>query len=55
MRSIGINTGSNALLCGLIAALAVVALLVGIAEFNLTRPADYSLSSKPHSQADRGS
>jgi hypothetical protein len=50
---ISINTGSNALSCGLIAALAAVAMVVGIARVDLTRPVDHLLPSKMHNQADR--
>jgi Flp pilus assembly pilin Flp len=49
---ISINTGSNALSCGLIAALAAVAVVIGIARFDLTRPVDHPLSPKLHSQAE---
>ena len=53
--SIHINTGSSALFYGLLAALATVALVIGIAGFDLTRPADYPLSPKLHGQADQTS
>ena len=49
---IAINTGSNALSCGLIAALAAVAVVIGIARFDLTRPVDLPVSPKLHSQAE---
>ena len=48
LRSIGVNTGSNGLLYGLVAALAAVAVVVGIAGFDLTRPAPHSLFQKSH-------
>ena len=48
---ISVNTGSNALSCGLIAALAAVAMVIGIARFDLTRPVDHPASMKLHSQA----
>jgi len=48
-----INTGSSALSCGLVAALAAVAMVIGITRYDLTRPADYPLSPKLHNQADR--
>ena len=41
-----INTGSSALVYGLLAALAAVALVVGIAGFDLTRPVHNPLSTK---------
>jgi Flp pilus assembly pilin Flp len=49
---ISINTGSNALSCGLIAALAAIAMVIGIARFDLTRPVDHPLSPKLHGQAE---
>jgi hypothetical protein len=49
---ISVNTGSNALSCGLIAALAAVAVVIGIARFDLTRPVDHPLFPKLHVQAD---
>jgi hypothetical protein len=49
---ISLNTGSNALSCGLIAALAAVAVVIGIARFDLTRPVDHPLFPKLHAQAD---
>lgn len=45
-----VNTGSNALSCGLIAALAAVAMVIGIARFDLTRPVDHPAPTKLHSQ-----
>ena len=53
---ISINTGSNGLSCGLIAALAAVAVVIGIARFDLMRPVDHPLSPKLlHSQAEHAS
>lgn len=52
-RFISIDTGSNALSCGLIVALAAVALVVAIARYDLTRPMDQALFPKLHSQVDR--
>lgn len=52
---ISINTGSNALSCGLIAALAAVAVVIGIARFDLMRPVDHPMSPKLHSQAEHAS
>jgi len=52
---ISINTGSNALSCGLIAALAAVAVVIGIARFDLMRPVDHPLYPKLHSQAEHAS
>jgi len=49
---ISIDTGSNAFSCGLIAALAAVAVVIGIARFDLTRPVDHPSSPKLHSQAE---
>jgi hypothetical protein len=49
---ISVNTGSSALSCGLIAAFAAVAVVVGIARYDLTRPVDHPLLPKLHSQAD---
>ena len=48
-RFISINTGSSALSCGLIAALAAVALVLGAARYDLTRPVDPTLLPKLHS------
>lgn len=50
---ISINTGSNGLSSGLIAALAAVAMVIGIARYDLTRPVDHPMSPKLHNQADR--
>ena len=50
-----INSGSNALFYGLLAAFGAVALVIGIAEFNLMRPALHPLSPKLHNQADHTS
>jgi len=50
---ISLTKGSNALECGLIVALAAVALVVGVARFDLMRPVDHPLTPKVHSQADR--
>jgi Flp pilus assembly pilin Flp len=52
-RFISLNTGSNALECGLIVALAAVAVVVGIARFDLMRPVDHPLFPKSHAQPDR--
>lgn len=49
---IRVNTGSNALSCGLIAAIAAVAVFIGISRYDMTRPIDHSLLPKSHSQAD---
>ena len=46
-----INTGSNALFYGLLAAFGAVALVIGIAEFNLMRPV-HLLSPKLHSEVE---
>ena len=51
-RFISVNTGSNALSCGLIAAIAAVAVVVGIARYDLMRPVDHPLLPKLHGQAD---
>ena len=50
-----INTGSSGLSCGLIAALAAVAMVIGIARFDLTRPVDHQASPKLHSQGNHAS
>ena len=47
-----INTGSNALFYGLLAAFGAVALVIGIAEFNLMRPVHHPLSPKLHSEVE---
>ena len=47
-----INTGSNALFYGLLAAFGAVALVIGIAEFDLMRPVHHPLSPKPHSEVE---
>ncbi len=52
-RFISLNTGSNALSCGLIVAIAAVAVVVGVARYDLTRPLDHPLFLKLHTQADR--
>ncbi|HXP72738.1 MAG TPA: hypothetical protein VN823_01200 [Stellaceae bacterium] len=52
-RFISLNTGSNALECGLIVALAAVAVVITIARFDPTRPVDHPLLPKLHSQVDR--
>ncbi|HKF73014.1 MAG TPA: hypothetical protein VKB68_14780 [Stellaceae bacterium] len=49
---IPVNTGSNALSCGLIAAITAVAVVVGIARYDLTRPVDHPLLLKAHVQTD---
>jgi len=51
-RFISVNTGSNALSCGLIVAIAAVAVIVGIARYDLMRPVDHSMFLKLHSQSD---
>ncbi len=48
-RFFSLNTGSNALSCGLIAAVAAVAVVVSIARYDLTRPVDHPLFPKLHS------
>lgn len=48
-RFISLNTGSSALSCGLIVAIAAVAVIVGIARYDLTRPVDHLLLPKQHS------
>lgn len=48
-RFISLNTGSSALSCGLIAALAAVAVVVGIARYDLMRPIGHPESVKLHS------
>ena len=50
--SIHINTGSNALFYGLLAAFGAVALVIGIAEFDLMRPVHHPLSPKLHSEVE---
>jgi Flp pilus assembly pilin Flp len=52
-RFISVNTGSNALSCGLIVAIAAVSIVIGIAHYDLTRPVDPSIFLKLHSQPDR--
>ena len=52
-RFISVNTGSNALSCGLLVAIAAVAVIIGIARYDLTRPVDHSMFLKLHNQADR--
>jgi Flp pilus assembly pilin Flp len=52
-RFISVNTGSSALSCGLIVAIAAVAIVVGIARYDLTRPLDHPMFLKLHSQSDR--
>jgi len=47
-----INTGSNALFYGLLAAIGAFALVIGIAEFDLMRPVHHSLSAKLHSEVE---
>jgi hypothetical protein len=48
-RLLSLNTGSNALSCGLIAAIAAVAVIVSISRYDLTRPVDHPLFPKLHS------
>jgi hypothetical protein len=48
-RLISLNTGSNALSCGLIAAIAAVAVVVGIARYDVMRPIDHPVFAKLHS------
>jgi len=50
--SIHINTGSNALFYGLLAAFGAVALVIGIAEFDLMGPVHHPLSPKLHSAVE---
>ena len=52
-RFISVNTGSNALSCGLIVAIAAVAVVVGMARYDLMRPVDHPMFLKLHSQVDR--
>jgi hypothetical protein len=52
-RFISVNTGSSALSCGLLMAIAAVAVVVGIARYDLTRPVDHPMLLKWHSQSDR--
>ena len=52
-RFISINTGSNALSCGLLAAIAAVSIVIGLARYDLTRPVDHSTFPKFHGEADR--
>ncbi len=51
-RFISVNTGSNALSCGLITAVAAVAVIVGIARYDLMHPVNHPLLPKLHAQAD---
>ena len=53
--SFSINTGSSALSCGLVAALAAVAFVIGITRFDLTRPADHASAPKLHTPVDHAS
>ena len=50
---LSVNTGSNALSCGLIVAFAAIAVVISIARYDLTRPADPSMFLKWHTQSDR--
>lgn len=52
-RFISINTGSNALSCGLLVAIAAVSIVIGLARYDLTRPVDQPMFPKFHSEADR--
>jgi len=52
-RFISVNTGSNALSCGLLVAIAAVAVVIGLARYDLMRPVDHPMFFKLHSQADR--
>ena len=52
-RFFSINTGSNALSCGLLAAIAAVSIVIGLARYDLTRPVDHSMLPKFHGEADR--
>jgi hypothetical protein len=52
-RFISVNTGSNALSCGLIVAIAAVSIVIGVARYDLTRPVDHSMFPKLHGHADR--
>ena len=47
-RRLFLNTGSNALSCGLIAAIAAVAVVVGIARYDFMRPVGHPESVKLH-------
>lgn len=51
-RFISINTGSSALSCGLIAAIAAVSIVVGLARYDLTRPVDQPMFPKFHGEGD---
>jgi hypothetical protein len=51
-RFISVNTGSNALSCGLLVAIAAVAVVIGLARYDLMRPVDHPMFLKLHSQAD---
>jgi len=44
-----VNTGSSALSCGLIIAIAAVAVVVGMARYDLTRPVGHPFAPKLHS------
>jgi len=50
--SMHINTGSSALFYGLLAALGAVALVIGIAGFDVMRPVHHPLSAKLHSEVE---
>lgn len=50
---ISVNTGSNALSCGLIIAIAAVAVVVGMSRYDLMRPIDHPMLLKLHMQSDR--
>ena len=50
--SMHINTGSSALFYGLLAALGAVALVIGIAGFDLMRPVHHPSSQKHNSQVE---
>ena len=52
-RRFFVNTGSNALSCGLLVAIAAVAVVIGLARYDLTRPVDHSMLLKFHAQSDR--
>jgi hypothetical protein len=54
-RFISLNTGSNALSCGLVVAIAAVAVVIGLARYDLMRPIGQPMFLKLHSQSDRAS
>ncbi len=52
-RFISVNTGSNALSCGLLVAIAAVAVVIGLARYDLMRPVEHPMFLKLHTQGDR--